>query len=136
MDQMNQNIDLVNITEFASMLRCSKSLVRLRLTERRQGIGDILNAIPAPLATRPKQRLYWLRSECVRYIERLNATAKGTICSRIFCRIPGVITWSSGYRQFRRGTMLCRWRGGTSKLGNGSPCSFGSWKNRSMQGIV
>ena len=75
MDQMNQNIDLVNITEFASMLRCSKSLVRLRLTERRQGIGDILNAIPAPLATRPKQRLYWLRSECVRYIERLNATA-------------------------------------------------------------
>lgn len=70
---MTGNIDLINIDEFAKMKRCSQSLIRHQLTERRRGRdGD---GIPMPITTRPKQRLYWLREECVRYIERLNAAA-------------------------------------------------------------
>ena len=74
-DLINKSFDLIDITEFASLRRCSKSQIRLLLTERRRGIGDPETQIPAPITTRPKQRLYWLREECLRYIERLNAIA-------------------------------------------------------------
>lgn len=74
-NRRNRDIELVDLTEFAEMKRCSKSLIRLRLSEELRGVGDPIVPMPKPISTRPKQRLYWLREECVRYIERLNAVA-------------------------------------------------------------
>jgi len=59
------------------MLRRSPSWIRLRLTERRQGKNEDI-PIVAPITTRPKQRLFWVKDECIRYIERLNSAANGT----------------------------------------------------------
>ena len=72
---MNHTVTLIDIKEFAAMLRRSPSWIRSHLTERRQGKNNEDVLIPAPISTRPKQRLLWVEDECVRYIERLNALA-------------------------------------------------------------
>ena len=76
-ENMSDAIELINIIEFAEMLRRSPSWIRLELKERRLG-KNVDTPIPAPISTRPKQRLFWVKEECIRYIERLNATANGT----------------------------------------------------------
>ena len=74
---MKDTVELIDIKEFAMMMRRSESWIRLCESERRRGINTD-TATPAPISTRPKQKLLWVKDECIRYIERLNAAANGT----------------------------------------------------------
>jgi len=62
--------ELLDIHQTADLLKLSVATVRLRLYERRRGIGDF----PQPIGDF-KRKCFWLRSEIERYVERRNEQA-------------------------------------------------------------
>ena len=63
-------MELLDIQQTADLLKLSVATVRLRLYERRRGVGDF----PQPISGF-KRKCFWLRSEIERYVERLNEQA-------------------------------------------------------------
>ena len=63
-------IELLNIQQTADLLKLSVATIRLRLYERRRGVGNF----PQPIGGF-KRKCFWLRSEIERYIESLNEHA-------------------------------------------------------------
>ena len=69
---MNSPVELLNLNETAAFLRMSVPSVRLKLYQRRKGIGDFPETINGF-----NHRCFWLKSELENYVLRLNEEQNG-----------------------------------------------------------